>query len=320
MDAKPRRGDNMRLAPNIIEAICARVKETQSIVKTSREMGISPATIAKYARQVIEELQAQGVKIGIAKGGRRCALSQDTIAKIGRSLKTALSMHDVACETGLSRKSIQIHGRAFVDAMRADGSLGLCQCGLPRFHASFCSALLGRTRPYESEENLRRRSAIIAAIMFGEDLEIIGARHGLTTKGVEKYYRHLSPEDLRRRKTRRNLRKKVVPPSGAVPVRANRDPLYRQLEALIPRWLSPACKDDALSDLYVAYLDGRLDMANLATEARRYASRTAEDYESKFGPRSLDEQAFEDGRETLGDMIADPESLEPLEYRLSRWT
>ena len=82
----------------------------------------------------------------------------------------------------------------------------------------------------------------------------------------------------------------------------------------MPRWLSEAARDDAISDMYLAHLEGAVSLSDITAEAKIFANRTVAAFESKFGPRSLDEQLFEDGDATLGDMIDDPAALEAFDY------
>lgn len=86
-----------------------------------------------------------------------------------------------------------------------------------------------------------------------------------------------------------------------------------------PRWLSPATRDDAISDLYVAMLEGAVDTADITSEARRYASRAVAQFESRYGPRSLDEPIFEDSKTARIDRIECPSSFAAFdEIRFTR--
>ncbi|HWW56387.1 MAG TPA: hypothetical protein VN047_05810 [Sphingopyxis sp.] len=159
-----------------------------------------------------------------------------------------------------------------------------------------------------------RRDAIVAAILRGDRFSDIGKRFGILENGARGYLRHLSDAQRAERKMierARHPRRSDTTPR--VPFRPIRDDAYAKMATAMPHWLSDASRDDALSDLYVAHLEGRLT-DDIAGEAKRYASRTVAAFESKFGPRSLDERLFDDSAMTFGETLVDPAALEAFDY------
>jgi len=73
--------------------------------------------------------------------------------------------------------------------------------------------------------------------------------------------------------------------------------------------MSEASRDDAISDTYVAFLEGQFPIEDVAAEAKRFAQRAIAAFENKFGPRSLDEEIFETGGATSLDRIECPVAL-----------
>lgn len=143
--------------------------------------------------------------------------------------------------------------------------------------------------------------------MSGRTYPDINRQLGL--RKVEYYKRYLTPEQRAKRKEMERARRAPVYSSHPYG-----DPTYSQIAAAMPRWLSDAARDDAISDMYVAYLEGTVSMSDVAAEARRYASRAVNQWESRFGPRSIDEQLTEDSHTTLGDMLVDPSALHAFDY------
>lgn len=67
----------------------------------------------------------------------------------------------------------------------------------------------------------------------------------------------------------------------------------------------PTIRDDAMGDMFLAIMEGRLERDRIKTEARRYTSRAIEQWQSKWAPASIDEALTEDGLR-LVDLIACP--------------
>jgi hypothetical protein len=91
----------------------------------------------------------------------------------------------------------------------------------------------------------------------------------------------LAPNVLKRQ-VRTRLR---APPVAFQPIRPDRDVLYARIRrALRGDW---ATVDDAASDLYLAVIEGRLEIEQIEVVANQYRNRVIADYASAFGPISL---------------------------------
>lgn len=158
-----------------------------------------------------------------------------------------------------------------------------------------------------------RRDAIVAAILRGDRFADIGKRFGILENGARGYLRHLSDDERARRKAMEAGRARVQRARSA-PILPRSDDLYARIDAVTPHWLSPAARDDAISDAYVAILEGRLAEQDIASEASRFARAAVKQWESKFGPRSLDERLFDDSDKTFGETLVDPAALDAFDY------
>lgn len=248
-------------------------------------------------------------------GVKLTRLTPEQVEEIGRRLQTATSVREIAREMGIPHQTVTWRAKPLIDAMRQAGTIGSCECGRERFHPRLCSRTANSEPPAPTPEQIERRAGIVAAILRGEPFSQIGERVGIDGRSAASYVRWLTPEQRERRKAMEQAR--YVRSVGTEALRPHRDPLYAAIAAAVPRWPSEATRDDAISDLYLAVLEGSVAVGDVAAEARRYATKAVSQWENRFGPRSLDELAFEGGRVTLGDMIADPDTLEPLEWRLS---
>lgn len=103
--------------------------------------------------------------------------------------------------------------------------------------------------------------------------------------------------------------------SPSVPKRGDRMAiLLRRIKAALPRYLSPADRDDTASDLFVAVMSGGIPIEEIEKRAKTFGNRVIESYASKWGARSLDEEIGDDGDGfTMMDMLADERSSSWLE-------
>lgn len=95
------------------------------------------------------------------------------------------------------------------------------------------------------------------------------------------------------------------------------DPLYARIRDAVGRGVPRDLADDAISDIYVAVLEGRLDPANIKREAYRYVNRTFAANADRFGPISLDEKRGEDGWSMM-DLIPDRSAAAAFDLALHR--
>lgn len=307
----------VQVTPRLFSEMVGALKAGKSQRQIAASAGLSVGTVQRWLAPVVEIMREHGeMSLAVARGAWHPArLTPEQIEEIGQRLPTASSLREISRDMGLALHTVQRRAQPHIDAMREAGTLGNCECGQPRFHPRICSKNANTEPPEPTPEQIERRASIVAAIMRGDPFSQIGERVGITGRTAASYVRWLTPEQRERRKAMEQAR--YVRSVGTEALRPHRDPLYAAIAAAVPRWPSEATRDDAISDLYLAVLEGSVAANDVAAEARRYATKAVSQWESRFGPRSLDELAFEGGRETLGDMIADPDTLEPLEWRLS---
>lgn len=88
--------------------------------------------------------------------------------------------------------------------------------------------------------------------------------------------------------------------------------ILAEMQAATRHVTDKAIRDDAMGDMYLAIMEGRLDRDKIKAEARRYCGRAIDQWQSRWAPASLDEDLTgEDFR--LADMIACPAAAAWLE-------
>lgn len=86
-----------------------------------------------------------------------------------------------------------------------------------------------------------------------------------------------------------------------------------RIRRAVGRNLPPDIAQDAIGDLYLAVLSGKVSMEDIEAQSRKFGNRVLDQFASKYGPRSLDEtvQGTEDF--TLMDTLVDERSSSWLE-------
>lgn len=81
--------------------------------------------------------------------------------------------------------------------------------------------------------------------------------------------------------------------------------ILAELKAVTRHVLDPTIRDDAIGEMFLAMMEGQLTRSSIKTEARRYCGRVFEQWQSKWGPASIDESITEDGLRLI-DLIPCP--------------
>lgn len=221
-------------------------------------------------------------------------------------LPNAESLRDISAALGVPQQTLRVAAQPFVALLRLQGALSPCGCGRERFHPYGCASMAKKARPPElAPELLERRAAVIDAIMSGDTFARIEKRLGMGQKSARRYVRYLTPEQRALRKQLEKARQEKLGP-----VRPFSDALYARIAEVVPLWLSPALRDDVISEMYVAVIEGALAEEEVKANAARFANAALAQFESKYGPRSIDEKLFAEGKDTLADRLPDPAALE----------
>lgn len=254
-------------------------------------------------------------------------VTPELLALIVDLLPAAESLRDICAITGLHLNAVRREAAPFLAIMKLTGTHPQCGCGRDRFHPYGCAAniaknikTLSERAPTERERAwLTRRDQIIEMLIAGHRMIDIDNIVG-TYKSARKYLRFMTEAQLAQReqaqlaqsstaKKKTKGKKPKSVPYRAEPTRPFSDGLYARIATAVPRWLSPALRDDVISDMYVAVSSGTMLADEIEQSARKFASTAANQFQNKYGHRSLDEKLFDDGGTTLGDTIVDHEAF-----------
>lgn len=90
--------------------------------------------------------------------------------------------------------------------------------------------------------------------------------------------------------------------------------MLARIRRAIPGYMSPADREDAASDLFMAVMSGAIPIDEIEKAAKKFGNRVIEQYASKWGARSLDEELGDNGDGfTMMDLIRDDRSSSWLE-------
>lgn len=218
--------------------------------------------------------------------------------EIERLLREGVSVTEIARRFEARIATVQHHARPIIDRLRADGVR--CGCGREIAHPSKCThnGSLGA-------EQLALRARVISLLAAGTQVDVVAQMVKRTTTSIERYIRYLTPAQAENRRLCRRRR-----PSASAPVVAPKpisDAIYARFSALVSRHLPDHLRDDVLSEMYLAVMEGA-DPDVVAGEVRRFTGQGFRMWASKFGPRSLNEARFEDGDDLIHS-IPDPAAI-----------
>lgn len=275
--------------------------------------------------------------------GANKTVTPELVALIVDLLPTAGSLRDIGAITGLSFDQIRRESAPFLAIMKLAGTHPQCGCGKDRFHPYGCvdsqvkgARTVAERAPTAAERKWSdRREAFVEMLVAGHRFVDIDKALG-ALKASRKFLRFLSKDQIAQRereyarlaqcrnakkekekpklkpKPKQTIKKEKKPkcaPRRSEPKRPFSDGLYARIASAVPRWLSPALRDDVISDMYVAVTSGAMAVDLVETNARKFASAAANQFETKYGPRSLDEKLFDEGGMTLGDTLVDQDAL-----------
>ncbi len=84
-----------------------------------------------------------------------------------------------------------------------------------------------------------------------------------------------------------------------------REDIMGMIEAAVPRRIDAMLRDDVVGEIFLAVIEGRIEVEQIKAAVRSFVAKGIAQWQSAYGPRSLDQKLFADGSRTLGDMLED---------------
>lgn len=234
-------------------------------------LGMTPRAVWKWRRR--SGLASNSDRAVRIKDPRVVVATPETRATCDRLLRRNVTTKVVCAIFKLAVSTVQ---RWRSEVLRAEPSLrrpSTAQKMRPR-------ATNGRLYSRLPPERLREAFELYA---LGHSDVMIAATMNLRSQQIGDWRAAYSLRpNARKRRVRGRIRARSVPFQA---IRTDRDLLYARIRrSLRGDW---ATVDDAASDLYLAVIEGRLEIEQIEAVANQYRNRVMADYASAFGPISL---------------------------------
>jgi transposase-like protein len=302
-----------RTSSTLVVEACARLVLGESMSSVSSKCGMSNNTVQRFRNA----LRAFGVELR-----ERSGLPAETRATIQRLIEAGeASNRAIAREVGVSLSVVNGMRAAHLAAVvAAGGSVPMCECGLPANHPRWCEA---RARPFVGHLNSEnwltdeQRAELKQLLLAGEPRVLVARRFGIEPASVRHYITRMSDEERSERERnyqpgwwRRGTAAARKAKKGAIAYQLDiRDSLYVRIASAIPRTIGRSLRDDVISDLYLAVLEGEVEEEAIEQHAGRFIGRGFGMWANRYGPLSLDTPLADDDGRRWVEMIPDEAPL-----------
>lgn len=234
------------------------------------------------------------------------ALGKRLKGRIEADIRAGSLPHQVAERYGIHPLTALKLAAPIRDALFAEGVT--CACGRPVGHRYWCSHKWdeygkprGR-RPYAEPTE----SQAVKALVEGDSVADIASRLGVAASGLYRLRKYLPQEQ-------RDQRAKAIRRRLSLGGEAQGVEIMAVVRAAVPATISGPVRDDIEAELYLAVMEGRIEVAQVRNVARSFVNRGFAEWESKYGPKSLDQPLAEGGSMALRDLIEDQTTTEQLD-------
>jgi len=283
-----------------------RFRLKQTARRISDELALPRAAVAaliaywrersRYKKKFCDCGQLEG-HVGGCSATNPTAIGKRLLARIETLITAGGTLQQVADTLDLSVQAVSRHSLAVRERMFSEGRT----CGCKRIigHPGCCSAT------WDAQDRPRGRSALpqdlerkaTDGLVRGWSIAAVAKATGISAHAATALRRSLSKDLLAKRAAAISARLKVSRTSGA--------DILEKVKRAVPDRLERALRDDITSEIFVAVIEGRIDEDQIKAAARSFIARGVAEWQSRYGPRSLDEKLGQDGSLTLGDLIED---------------
>jgi len=299
-----KKGAGASLPPGAVAEIKRTYQPGVSIADLSARAGISVGIARGLIAQWEREARYPRRLCGCGRPARHvggCLVNTGSIgnielARIRAGLIAGDTHETIAAKIGVDRSTVLKHARPMHGELAAQGVT--CGCGRVLGHRYRCSARPAKVR---NELSPSQRKVAMASLLRGDSpataTNAVGLARGVRAC-VDRLLRSLdcAQRAERDRAIQQRLKRRRLLHDAK---------LMARMESSVPRNLEPALRDDVIAELRLALVDGDVVPSEIEAAAERYARRAIARWQSKFGPRSLDEKMTGDSDLTLSGIIGD---------------
>lgn len=206
-----------------------------------------------------------------------------------RQIADALDLHPLT----VAKHSLPARERLF-----AAGKT--CACGRILGHNYWCSAtwdLHGQPRGRRPFAQAIEREAV-AALVRGDLVADIAKKAGVGTDSV--YQLRATLPTASKTARARAMRDRIAQRG-----KAEGELIMAQIQRAVTRRIDPMLRDDVVGELYLAVMEGRLEVEQIGAAVRSFVNRGLSEWQSAYGPKSLDASLGPDDARSVVDMIRD---------------
>lgn len=229
------------------------------------------------------------------------AVTRRHVARIEAGIIAGQTIRQIGEKLGLATMTVAKHSLAARERLFAEGKT--CVCGRILHHRYWCSATWdmhdqprGR-RPFPEAQERQATDMLLR----GDIVADIAAAIGRGADSIWRLRRSLTDEQrtTRARAVRARITRGAVSGNG----------IMSRIEAAVPKGLEAALRDDVKGELYLAVLEGRIEVEQIKAAVRSFVSRGLKQWQNAFGPRSLDAPLGSNDSRTAGELIEDQVAL-----------
>lgn len=286
-----------------------RYRARQSIRGISRATGISFSVVQRAIKRFRERAIYKPGPCACGRpawhGGSCWATKNGVVGKrhltrIEQGILAGMTSHAMAAQLKLSVMTILKHSLPIRERLFAEGNS--CACGRALNHRFWCSARWDAHEMPRGRQPFAGEADAIAALLRGEIVADIAKAAGVGPDSIWRLRRELSDDQ----RTERSLaiRARIARGGGL-----HGAALMTKIRATVSRRIDPVLRDDVVSEIYLAVIEGRVEAEQVCAVVKSFVSRGMAQWQSAYGSRSLDQKLHDDGGRTLGDLLDDRTAL-----------
>lgn len=226
------------------------------------------------------------------------ALDKRALAKVEDLVRQGVPPIAITSMVGSSLATICRHTVQLRERLVSEGVA--CGCGRPIGHRYWCSS---KWDAYDMprghfEMPEPQRSQVTRDLLRGASVADIASSTKLSERSIYLLRRGLSDED--RAERARAIGRRIAR-SG----KKQGEAIMAQIQAAVPKRIDAMVRDDIVGEIFLAVMDGRIEAEQITAAVRSFINKGFRDWQSAYGPRSLDQKLFDDSDRTLGDLLED---------------